>query len=130
VTKHFNELVAASGLPPIRLHDLRHGAATLALEAGVDIKVVQEDLGHSSSALTRDTYTSVSPRLAKAEADRTAATIPRAAGALSDDRGTGTDGLPLVSHGRQNNQERLSELERRPGQYGCAARDSNPEPAD
>ena len=77
VTKHFNQLVAALGLPPIRLHDLRHGAATLALEGGVDIKVVQELLGHSSSVLTRDTYTSVSPRLAKEAAERTAAMVPR-----------------------------------------------------
>jgi len=58
VTKHFNDLVAAASLPPIRLHDLRHGAATMALEAEVDIKVVQELLGHSTSVLTRDTYTS------------------------------------------------------------------------
>ena len=65
------------GLPPIRLHDLRHGAATLALEGGVDIKVVQELLGHSSSVLTRDTYTSVSPGLAKEAAERTAAMVPR-----------------------------------------------------
>jgi len=40
---------------------LRHGAATLALEAEVDIKLVQELLGHFTSVLTRDTYTSVSP---------------------------------------------------------------------
>lgn len=65
MTDHFYRLAADAGLPPIRLHDLRHVAATIALEAGVDIKVVQEDLGHSTSMLTRDTYTSVSPRLAK-----------------------------------------------------------------
>ena len=65
--------MAALGLPPIRLHDLRHGASSLALEADVDIKVVQELLGPSSSVLTRDTYTSVSPRLAKEAAERTAA---------------------------------------------------------
>ena len=69
--------MAALGLPPIRLHDLRHGASSLALEADVDIKVVQELLGHSSSVLTRDTYTSVSPRLAKEAAERTAAVVPR-----------------------------------------------------
>jgi integrase len=33
VTAHFRELTKAAGLPPIRLHDLRHGAATLALAA-------------------------------------------------------------------------------------------------
>ena len=40
-----------AGLPPIRFHDLRHGAATLSLAAGVDIKIVQEMLGHSTSRL-------------------------------------------------------------------------------
>ncbi|GAB3849466.1 tyrosine-type recombinase/integrase [Micromonospora andamanensis] len=96
VTKHFNELVAASGLPPIRLHDLRHGAATLALEGGVDIKVVQEELGHSTSTLTRDTYTSVSPRLAREAAEKIAGIVPRAIEAVSDEVATGTDGLPSV----------------------------------
>jgi integrase len=65
ITRYFNQLVAALGLPPIRLHDLRHNAATHALEAEVDIKIVQELLSHTTSVLTRDTYTSVSPRLAK-----------------------------------------------------------------
>jgi hypothetical protein len=97
VTKVFNELVEAAGLPPIRLHDLRHGAATMSLEAGVDIKIVQELLGHSTSVLTRDTYTSVSPRLAREAAERTAAMIPRTTRTKSDESATGTDGLPSVS---------------------------------
>lgn len=66
------------GLPPIRLHDLRHGAATLALAAGADIKVVQEMLGHSSSALTADTYTSVVPELARDAAEAASRLVPRA----------------------------------------------------
>ncbi|WP_073807504.1 tyrosine-type recombinase/integrase [Kitasatospora sp. CB01950] len=52
VTEMFERLVTASGLPPIRLHDLRHGAATLA--GGVDMKVVSEMLGHSSIKITSD----------------------------------------------------------------------------
>lgn len=59
VTDAFTQASREAGLPPIRLHDLRHGTATHALSAGVDIKVVQEMLGHSSSTITRDTYTSV-----------------------------------------------------------------------
>ncbi len=47
-------LVAASGLSPIRLHDLRHGAATLMLAAGIDIKIVSDTLGHSNTRITRD----------------------------------------------------------------------------
>jgi integrase len=75
VTDQFQWLVYQAGLPPIRLHDLRHGAASLMLAAGVDIKIVQETLGHVTSAFTRDTYTSVYPELAQTAAENTAALI-------------------------------------------------------
>ena len=39
VSRRFRRLVADAGLPPVRLHGLRHGTATLALAAGVDLKV-------------------------------------------------------------------------------------------
>ncbi|MFG3301541.1 tyrosine-type recombinase/integrase [Micromonospora chersina] len=63
VTQRFRRLARQAGLPPIRLHDLRHGAATLALDAGIDIKVGSDQLGHSTTTLTRDTYQSVVKRL-------------------------------------------------------------------
>jgi integrase len=75
LTRLFRRLVAGSGLPPVTLHGLRHGAATLALAAGTDLKVVQDQLGHSTIALTADTYTSVLPETARAAADRTAALL-------------------------------------------------------
>jgi integrase len=56
-----------AGLPPVRVHDWRHAWASYALAAAVDVKVVQERLGHSSSKLTLDTYTTV-----LSELDRTA----------------------------------------------------------
>src|SRR5439155_10319780 len=71
VTHTFTRLVAEAGLPPIRLHDLRHGAASLSLAAGNDLKVVQAMLGHSSIVLTADTYTSVLPCLACRAAEAT-----------------------------------------------------------
>jgi len=77
VTDRFLELTAQAGLPPIRLHDLRHGAATLALAAGADLKVVQETLRHSSITITADTYTSVLPQVAFAAAEAAAALVPR-----------------------------------------------------
>jgi integrase len=40
VTRLFRRLVADAGLPPVTLHGLRHGAATLVLAAGTDLKVV------------------------------------------------------------------------------------------
>jgi integrase len=44
------------GLPVIRLHDLRHTAATLMLEAGIDVKVVSDTLGHANVRITMDLY--------------------------------------------------------------------------
>ncbi len=48
LTRTFNRLVEESGLPPVRLHDLRHGAATLMLIAGDKLKTIADQLGHSS----------------------------------------------------------------------------------
>jgi integrase len=52
-------------LPPVRLLDLRRAAATLALAASVDLRTVQEQMGHSSIVPTADTYTSVLPEVAR-----------------------------------------------------------------
>lgn len=64
-------------LPPIRLHDLRHLAATLALTAGVEMKVVSEMLRHKTLAITADTYTSVVPEVARVAAEAAAQVVPR-----------------------------------------------------
>lgn len=66
-------------LPPVRLHDLRHGAASLAHCAGVDLKTVQAQLGHSSIVLTADTYTSVLTDLLAYAAEATAKLVLAAA---------------------------------------------------
>jgi integrase len=71
-----------AGLPPVRFHDLRHGSAALSLAAGVDIKVVQEMLGHATSAFTRDVYTSAVPEIAAAAAEAVAAIVPRRANSV------------------------------------------------
>ena len=60
-TRGFSEAVRRHGLPAIRLHDLRHGWATLALQAGIHPKVVQERLGHAISG-SRSTSTATRPR--------------------------------------------------------------------
>ncbi|MER5714904.1 tyrosine-type recombinase/integrase [Streptomyces sp. NPDC002132] len=77
VSRRFKRLVELSGLPPVRLHDLRHISASLSLLQGNDIKVVQERLGHSSRQITSDTYTSVLPELARREAESMTSVIPR-----------------------------------------------------
>lgn len=79
LTEHFERLVEASGLPPIRLHDLRHVAASLMLAANVDVKIVSETLGHSDSRITRDIYQSVMPKAAAEAAEATARMVPRGA---------------------------------------------------
>ena len=70
----FKRLVSQSGLPRIRLHDLRHTHATLLLKAGVPIKVVSERLGHSTPGFTMATYQHVLPGM-QAEAARTFAAL-------------------------------------------------------
>lgn len=77
VTDHFKFLTKQAGLPPIRLHDLRHVAAALMLLAGVDIKTVSATLRHSSIVVTADIYGSIMPKLAKDAAEKTSAIVPR-----------------------------------------------------
>lgn len=72
-TKMFDEVVKRTGAPKIRLHDTRHTMATLALEAGVHPKVVQEQLGHSAIAVTLDTYSHVPQAVGRDSADKIAA---------------------------------------------------------
>jgi hypothetical protein len=79
LTRRFGCLVKASGLPPVRLHDLRHGAASLAHAAGADLKTVQEQLGHASIVLTADAYTSVQHELHYQTAEATARLVLAAA---------------------------------------------------
>jgi integrase len=76
VTALFRRLVRRNALPRIRLHDLRHTHASLALAAGVDLKVVSSRLGHSNVAITSDLYTHVVPSVARRAADAIAAAVP------------------------------------------------------
>jgi integrase len=75
VTYAFHMIAYLAGLPPARLHDLRHGAATMLLAAGHGMKVVQETLGLSSITIAGDTYTSVLPQLARQSAEDVAALV-------------------------------------------------------
>jgi integrase len=64
----FEWRVRTAGLPPIRLHDLRHTHASLGLAAGVPVKVMSERLGHTTSSFTADAYQHVTPQLEEAAA--------------------------------------------------------------
>jgi integrase len=61
--KCFHRALDQGGLPRVRIHDLRHTAATHLLRRGMHPKVVQELLGHSTISLTLDTYSHVAPAL-------------------------------------------------------------------
>lgn len=75
ITDRFADLAREAGLPPIRLHDMRHGTATHLLTAGIEMKVVSEILGHSSTTITADLYTSVVDELKQAAANAIAETF-------------------------------------------------------
>ena len=61
ITVLFRREGTALGMPPVRLHDLRHTSASLMLSAGIHPKIVSERLGHSSIAITLDLYSHVIP---------------------------------------------------------------------
>jgi integrase len=71
----FSKRARQLGLPSIRLHDLRHGWATLALAAGVHPKVDQERLGHASIGITLDLCSHVTAGLHDEAAVRVAGVI-------------------------------------------------------
>jgi integrase len=77
IGNRFTSLVQGAGLPPVRLHDLRHCAASYLRLAGADMKTVQETLGHSSSVITADTYTTVFQRFEEGVTDTAADLIHR-----------------------------------------------------
>jgi integrase len=77
VSQRFGALVKRAGQPPIRFHDLRHGAASMLLAAGQPPKVISEILGHATVAFTMDVYAEVADELADAAAAAIAAYIPR-----------------------------------------------------
>ena len=70
VRKEFIALLTKTGLPRVRLHDLRHTCASLLLAQGVHPRVVMEILGHSQISLTLDTYSHVLPVLEREAADK------------------------------------------------------------
>ena len=70
ITRRFKKLADSIGFNGVRLHDLRHTHATLMLQQGIHPKIVSERLGHSTVAITLDTYSHVLPGLQEAAAQR------------------------------------------------------------
>lgn len=65
VTHQFARLAKKAHLHGLRFHDLRHAHATVLLSQGVNPKVVQERLGHSTITTTMDVYSHVTPTMQK-----------------------------------------------------------------
>ena len=66
----FQALLQRAQLREVRLHDLRHTAASLLLAQGVPSRVVMEILGHSQISVTLNTYSHVDTTLTQEAADR------------------------------------------------------------
>ena len=69
ITRAWHTIAQNAGVKIIRLHDARHSHASLMLKAGIHPKIVQERLGHSTIAMTLDTYSHVTPGLQQAAAE-------------------------------------------------------------
>ncbi len=135
-TRHFQALAAEMGLPAIRLDDLRHTHASLALAAGVEMKVVSERLGHSQISVTADLYTHVSRGVGQAAADQIASVLRGCRGTLP--AASLQHQVELSSRERDQGEERARPPPAFPlvrGLVVClntarARRDSNPQPSD
>lgn len=68
--RDFLAVLERAGLRRVRLHDLRHTAASLMLSEGVPARVIMQTLGHSQISITLNTYSHVAPELSRAAADR------------------------------------------------------------
>ena len=70
VSRRLSKLLHLVGLPPMRYHDLRHGAASLMAAQGVSARTAMEILGHAQISTTMNTYTHIAPELQKDAAER------------------------------------------------------------
>lgn len=77
ISQAVRRITTAMGRPELHLHSLRHTRGTTFLEAGIDIKIVSDQLGHSDVAFTQRTYQHVSVKLAKQAAKDAAAILDR-----------------------------------------------------
>ena len=86
VLDRFHELTAEAGLPRVRLHDLRHLAATLMLTAGVALALVSKTLRHATSGISADLYGHLTKEAALAAADSLGNVLDAAAAELANER--------------------------------------------
>ena len=78
VSRSFEQALIEARMPRIRLHDLRHTHAALALQAGIHPKVISERLGHATVSITLDTYSHAIPAMQEEAAERIAGLVSTA----------------------------------------------------
>jgi integrase len=76
VTQRFKVIAKAAGLPVIKLHEGRHGAASLARDADVDPEIRRQTLGHADQAMTSH-YTHIEAQAHRAAAEAVARLVER-----------------------------------------------------
>ncbi len=86
VLDRFHDLTEAAGLPRVRLHDLRHLAATLMLTSGVPLPLVSKTLRHAQTGITADLYGHLTKETALAAADSLGRVLDAAAAELANER--------------------------------------------
>lgn len=79
VTRTFNALCKALGLRKVRVHDLRHGAASLMIASGASLELTSKVLGHSSVGITSKTYSHLLEGVQRAASSKAAGLVPRGA---------------------------------------------------
>ncbi len=83
VSRALNLIAESVGLKGVRFHDLRHTHATILLKEGINPKIVQERLGHSSISTTMDIYSHVLPGLQEEAALKFESALPEENGNMA-----------------------------------------------
>jgi integrase len=86
VLRHFYDLTEAAGVPRIRVHDLRHLAATIMIASGVPLAMVSKTLRHSTLSTTVDIYGHLTRQAAQDAVDATATALDNAERKAGDRR--------------------------------------------
>ena len=84
LSQEFERHVRDAALPMIRFHDLRHTYATLALQAGLNVKIVSSRLGHANVAFTLNVYSHALPEMDEEAAETFAAFMGGARVGMAD----------------------------------------------
>lgn len=66
----FSRILKRAGIPPLPIHSLRHTHAVILLEAGADLKYIQERLGHGSIQITSDVYSHISKKIEREKIEK------------------------------------------------------------